>query len=51
MKLIIVEGLDNTGKSNVINELKTYYSIERVHSIHCEKPEKDTPEIWLVNKI
>lgn len=38
MKVIIIEGLDNTGKSTVINEIKEYLNGQRIKVIHCEKP-------------
>lgn len=44
MKLVIVEGLDNTGKTTVIQELVDYYKSLNLRVIHCEKPVPDTPE-------
>ncbi len=38
MKVIIIEGLDNTGKSTVINEIKETLINDRIKIFHCEKP-------------
>lgn len=42
MKVIIIEGLDNTGKSTVIDEIKDKLSGQRIKLIHCEKPSGST---------
>ena len=39
MKIIVIEGLDNTGKSTVINQLLNEFN-EAIY-IHCTKPEND----------
>ena len=41
MKLVIIEGPDNTGKTTVINELIGLY--DNVHYIHCQKPKSKDP--------
>lgn len=41
MKLVIIEGPDNTGKTTVINELIGLYN--DVHYIHCTKPKSKDP--------
>lgn len=45
-KLIIVEGMDNTGKTTLINRLEKVLSTlsKKVHIIHLEKPPKNIPE-------
>lgn len=46
MKLIIIEGLDNTGKTTVIKGLSNYYRTHkyRVTTLHCEGPDKSIPQ-------
>lgn len=44
MRVIIVEGLDNTGKTTTINSLKDHFVGQRVEIIHCQKPEGSTPK-------
>lgn len=44
MNVIIIEGIDNTGKTTVINNIKDKYHSKRIHVIHCEKPKGETHE-------
>ena len=41
MKLVIIEGPDNTGKTTVINELIGLFN--EVYYLHCQKPEAKDP--------
>ena len=40
MILLIIEGLDNTGKSTTIQNIKKFYENKKltVNVIHCDKP-------------
>lgn len=46
MKIIIFEGLDNTGKTTTIKGIQTHLETngKTVEVLHCEKPEGDTFE-------
>ena len=48
MKLVIIEGLDNTGKTTVIHELMQRYN--NVHYIHATKPEIDDPVLCALHQ-
>lgn len=41
VKLLIVEGLDNTGKTTLVNELISTYN--NIYYIHCAKPKSTDP--------
>lgn len=48
MKVIIIEGTDNTGKNTLINSICENYN--NVMLIHCTKPEGNTPTIQAMNQ-
>lgn len=41
MKLIIIDGVDNTGKNTIISNLLNEY--DRIKLIHCQKPKSKDP--------
>lgn len=41
MKVVIIEGLDNTGKTTVIHRLMSMY--DKVYYVHCQKPKAKDP--------
>lgn len=40
MKIIVIEGTDNTGKDTLINGLRGHYADKKIKVIHCQGPKE-----------